>query len=250
MLFSRRHPSSRADPLNRRSELRDEVETRMLWAMVTTIHSFMFLVLILAAMGTIAVLLGQRVAIADLEARLEGLTEQVGFDDLTGVYRRTAGERRARLSLRTMPCIVGFIDVRDFGMVNKTLGWDEGDRQLVELTRELARVFGREHDTIYRFGGDEFVIVLPVVARATEALLGDERVETDIVTAAYDRTVQVLTDLAEGAVKFDWALEMSSRPPIEPGGALLAAMEEVRRIKSQRAFFKAAHQTIEKEPHV
>lgn len=250
MLFSRRHPSSRADPLNRRSELRDEVETRMIWVMVTTIHSFMFLVLILAALGITAVLLGQRVAIADLEERLEGLTEQVGFDDLTGVYRRTAGERRARLALRTMPCIVGFVDVRDFGQVNKTLGWDEGDRQLVELTKSLAKVFGREHDTIYRYGGDEFVIVLPVVARATESLLTDVPADTDIVVAAYDRTVQVLSELAEGEVKFDWALEMASRPPIEPGGALHAAQEEVRRIKLQRAFFKAAHQTIEKEPHV
>lgn len=218
--------------------------------MLTTLH-----VCVLLVIGSILVVMalflrGQRLVIADLEERLEGLTEQVGFDDLTGVYRRTAGERRARLSLRTMPCIVGFIDVRDFGMVNKTLGWNEGDRQLVELTKALARVFGREHDTIYRFGGDEFVIVLPVTARATEVLLGDERVETDIVIAAYDRTVQVLSDLAQGEVKFDWALEMSSRPPIEPSGALHAAMEEVRRIKLQRAFFKEAHRTIEEPRHV
>lgn len=218
--------------------------------MLTTLHSCVLLVIgsILVVMSLF--LRGQRLVIADLEERLEGLTEQVGFDDLTGVYRRTAGERRARLSLRTMPCIVGFIDVRDFGMVNKTMGWDEGDRQLVELTKALARVFGREHDTIYRFGGDEFVIVLPVMDRATEALLGDERVETDIVVAAYDRTVQVLNDLAQGEVKFDWALEMSSRPPIEPSGALHAAMEEVRRIKLQRAFFKEAHRTIEEPRHV
>lgn len=218
--------------------------------MLTTLH-----ICVLLVIGSILVVMalflrGQRLVIADLEERLEGITEQVGFDDLTGVYRRTAGERRARLSLRTMPCIVGFIDVRDFGMVNKTMGWDEGDRQLVELTKALARVFGREHDTIYRFGGDEFVIVLPVMDRATEALLGDERVETDIVVAAYDRTVQVLSDLAQGEVKFDWALEMSSRPPIEPSGALHAAMEEVRRIKLQRAFFKEAHRTIEEPRHV
>lgn len=218
--------------------------------MLTTLHSCVLLVIgsILVVMALF--LRGQRLVIADLEERLEGLTEQVGFDDLTGVYRRTAGERRARLSLRTMPCIVGFIDVRDFGMVNKTMGWDEGDRQLVELTKALARVFGREHDTIFRYGGDEFVIVLPVMDRATEALLGDERVETDIVVAAYDRTVQVLSDLAQGEVKFDWALEMSSRPPIEPSGSLHAAMEEVRRIKLQRAFFKEAHRTIEEPRHV
>ena len=63
-------------------------------------------------------------------------------------------------------------------------------------------------------------------------------------------TPQVLSDLAQGEVKFDWALEMSSRPPIEPSGALHAAMEEVRRIKLQRAFFKEAHRTIEEPRHV
>ena len=165
--------------------------------MLTTLH-----ICVLLVIGSILVVMalflrGQRLVIADLEERLEGLTEQVGFDDLTGVYRRTAGERRARLSLRIMPCIV-----------------------------------------------------LPVMDRATEALLGDEHVETDIVVAAYDRTVQVLSDLAQGEVKFDWALEMSSRPPIEPSGSLHAAMEEVRRIKLQRAFFKEAHRTIEEPRHV
>jgi len=213
--------------------------------MVETIHSLVLVAFSIIGLCMAAMLLGQRVAIHSLEERLEGLTEQVGFDDLTGVYRRTAGERRARLSLRTMPCIVGFIDVRDFGKVNKTLGWAEGDRQLVELTRSLARLFGREHDTIYRFGGDEFVLVLPVIARSTEMLPSDEPSEVDTVGAAYDWTVRVLTDLASGPIKFDWALEMSSRPPIEPGGALSAAMEEVRRIKSQRAFFQEAHRTEE-----
>ena len=88
------------------------------------------------------------------------------------------------------------------------------------------------------------------IVETGSALLGDERVETDIVVAAYDRTVQVLSDLAQGEVKFDWALEMSSRPPIEPSGSLHAAMEEVRRIKLQRAFFKEAHRTIEEPRHV
>jgi GGDEF domain-containing protein len=124
--------------------------------MLTTLHSCVLLVIgsILVVMALF--LRGQRLVIADLEERLEGLTEQVGFDDLTGVYRRTAGERRARLSLRTMPCIVGFIDVRDFGMVNKTMGWAEGDRQLVELTRSLA-MYNTKEDT------DKLIIALEEV---------------------------------------------------------------------------------------
>lgn len=216
----------------------------MLGSMLTTSNAltlFVFSCLfVLCCLAYLAIT--QNKAIADLEERLEGLLEQVGFDDLTGVYRRTAGERRMRLSLRSMPCIVGFIDVRDFGKVNKTLGWEAGDGMLVNLTESLANAFGREHDTIYRYGGDEFVLVLPAFSRATEVLPGDEPPPSvDAVGAVYDHAARILETLANGPVKFDWALEMASRPPDEPSQALHLAMEKVRQTKAARASLEQLH---------
>lgn len=196
----------------------------------------------------------QNKAIAVLEERLEDLTEQVGFDDLTGVYRRTAGERRMRLALRTMPCIVGFIDLRDFGLINKTKGWEAGDTALVDLCEALSQHYGREHDTIYRYGGDEFVLVLAALPRKTELPLvatfevGEQPAPEDYVAKMFDHAERVLGELAEGPVKFDWALEISSRVPgDDPSTALRNAMEAVRITKENRKALEAAHAALENE---
>jgi diguanylate cyclase (GGDEF)-like protein len=57
------------------------------------------------------------------------------------------------------------IDLDDFGEVNKTLGHLEGDRVLADVARLLTRIF-RQSDTVIRFGGDEFVVIMPDTTEA------------------------------------------------------------------------------------
>jgi diguanylate cyclase (GGDEF)-like protein len=96
---------------------------------------------------------------------LFGLREKAAFDELTGVLRRAAGisaaEREIGRARRNgTPLAVAFVDVDGLKAANDKRGHVAGDRLLRELVRELKAGL-RSQDTIFRYGGDEFVCVLP-----------------------------------------------------------------------------------------
>jgi diguanylate cyclase (GGDEF)-like protein len=93
------------------------------------------------------------------------LFRQAAFDPLTGLPRReTLLERlrreldRCRRSYR--PLVVGLADLDDFKGLNDTWGHAAGDRALIAVAHSL-RQGSRSTDLIGRFGGEEFLMVLP-----------------------------------------------------------------------------------------
>jgi diguanylate cyclase (GGDEF)-like protein len=86
-------------------------------------------------------------------------------DDLTGLhnsrYLRDALHREAKRAVRYgRPLSVLFIDLDGFKRVNDSHGHLCGSRTLMEAGA-LIRACARESDVVARYGGDEFVIVLP-----------------------------------------------------------------------------------------
>lgn len=86
------------------------------------------------------------------------------FDNLTGLPNRTLLHDRLNqlllLALRNKRSfIVLFLDLDRFKILNDTLGHYIGDMLLQDVSRRLLACV-RESDTVARFGGDEFVIVL------------------------------------------------------------------------------------------
>lgn len=75
-------------------------------------------------------------------------------------------------------CIL-FLDLDGFKNVNDTLGHDAGDGLLIETARRI-RVCLREHDIAYRFGGDEFVVVLTAIKDVSDGLTVAERILASI----------------------------------------------------------------------
>ncbi len=95
----------------------------------------------------------------------ESLRSLAERDSLTGLPNRRAYEAQARLAVRRARAdgsslSLAVLDVDHFKRVNDRLGHPAGDRVLVELAG-LAAANLRRADFIARFGGEEFVILMP-----------------------------------------------------------------------------------------
>ena len=113
----------------------------------------------------------------DLEEILNKLTEKektfvsglIDKDPLTGVYNRRKFDRDLELvvamSERTNrgSCLL-IIDIDHFKKYNDKYGHQEGDRVLRKVTQSLQESL-RDYDKIhiYRYGGEEFVVIIPEI---------------------------------------------------------------------------------------
>jgi diguanylate cyclase (GGDEF)-like protein len=99
------------------------------------------------------------------ESMRSRLAEQIGTDPLTGCLNRRALESRLRAEWRqakrrnSTVCVLA-IDLDHFKEINDTRGHPIGDVVLQELAG-IMKATARDTDAVARYGGDEFVIVLP-----------------------------------------------------------------------------------------
>lgn len=96
---------------------------------------------------------------------MEDMEFRASRDALTGLLRRARCEREAGKviedgALRKRPVSTIVIDIDHFKTVNDSYGHDAGDRVLRQVA-ELIRTAIRETDIAARWGGEEFVVVLP-----------------------------------------------------------------------------------------
>ena len=105
-----------------------------------------------------------RVANRRLQETQTKLHELAITDSLTGCYNRrffneVIGRELQRHERHDVPLAVLFIDIDHFKMVNDTLGHDAGDR-LLEYVALFLKGNVREADYLFRWGGDEFLMLL------------------------------------------------------------------------------------------
>ena len=108
-----------------------------------------------------------------LESKLEQMSELVREDQLTGSLNRRGldevFEREfARVDRRGTTLCIAMLDLDDFKRLNDTHGHIAGDHALVHLVA-LVKETLRTMDVVGRFGGEEFLIILPDTTLAAAA---------------------------------------------------------------------------------
>ncbi len=137
----------------------------------------------------------------ELAAKNEILYRQAVTDKLTGIYNRTymmeALARDFSNALRyqkQLACIL--LDIDQFKSFNDTYGHQIGDFVLKETAAQIAATI-RQGDTVCRYGGEEFLVILPETGLA-DAVLVAEKIRATVEKAVYvqkDLTLKVTVSL-------------------------------------------------------
>ncbi len=122
-----------------------------------------------------------------LQAKLE---RQARTDTLTGLYNRRHAEEvlqteNARVSRRWAPLSIFLIDIDHFKQHNDTWGHDSGDTVIVEVAKRLSSRH-RISDVIARWGGEEFIAILPGTCIEGARTLADQLRQAVSATAIDD----------------------------------------------------------------
>ena len=127
-------------------------------------------------LATLAAQAGARIGTVRAFARTQ---LQASTDGLTGLINRRALETQLRTMMRQRtPFALAIGDLDHFKLLNDTHGHEAGDRSLRTFAQATLQVL-REVDQVARWGGEEFVIVMPG-ADAAQAVKVLERVQANL----------------------------------------------------------------------
>lgn len=99
-----------------------------------------------------------------LVGKLKGYQDKLYRDPLTGIYNRRYFEDEIRDMQNSAG--VAMIDLDDFKLYNDIYGHDMGDRVLKTVADAINHCI-RKTDKLVRYGGDEFLLILPNMVRGT-----------------------------------------------------------------------------------
>ncbi len=153
------------------------------------------------------------------------LEEQATHDPLTGVYNRRyftdrIGKELERSRRYEHPLAFLMIDINGFKAVNDTLGHQAGDRVLCDVAGAIQEEL-RSVDIVIRYGGDEFLAVLP-----------ETNGEADVIAARLQEAIEVRSRNGEfSSLPVSLAVGMAYW---SPGGS--TSLDDVLRLADSRMY--------------
>ena len=131
----------------------------------------------------------------EIEELNKQLYEQANKDFLTKLYNRRGFEEHCEEIIEIAKrdgseISIAMFDIDHFKKVNDTYGHDEGDKVLKFIADTLVDV-GRKSDIIGRFGGEEFIFIMPPRTDKEESIIAAERIRLSIQNHPIDHIGKV-----------------------------------------------------------
>jgi diguanylate cyclase (GGDEF)-like protein len=155
--------------------------------------------------------LGRLVVLRDATHRIlmeENLRRQALTDGLTGLPNRALFMARlddaihqARRHEDALFAVM-VLDLDRFKLINDSIGHLAGDVLLQSVATKLKRCV-READTVARMGGDEFMILLPMITGARDLLPVLDRIQEELRTPVFFRQQEMTAASSVGVVIWD-----------------------------------------------
>ena len=157
---------------------------------------------------------------------LTGLPNRRQLEESLLAALARAGEQRHRVGML-------FCDVNNFKNVNDTLGHAAGDRVLEHVARMLSHAV-RDADTVTRYSGDEFVVLIPRLNHPAELEAVAERVRNCLADAVPVAATELRLGMAVGTADTAVPADADAAGHRELASALLiAADHDMYRVKTE-----------------
>ncbi|WP_172449382.1 GGDEF domain-containing protein [Bowmanella denitrificans] len=177
----------------------------LLWQQVAVLHLAAFILSGLATMGFAGIFAWRT------KAQQQKLLSLATLDPLTGAGNRRALEEKLLEAVYhfqrvPLPMSLILLDLDNFKQFNDNYGHEEGDRILVMVCKLIEKRI-RRSDHLYRFGGEEFVVITDNTGLREAGLLAEE-LRKDIAQANIsERQVTISLGIAQyhpGETGYQW----------------------------------------------